>query len=1151
MFITQIQMRNFKSFANATVKLTPGFNAIVGPNGSGKSNCVDALLFAFAENRLRAMRVKKTSDLIFQNNKVAEVNVTLADPSASGSHTTARLIKRDGKTKYMLDGRRTKKYAVEEFLSQNYLMLTNIIKQGEVQRIVEMDSKDRRMLIDLVANVSEYEQKKKEAMGELGSAEAKLREATTVLNEREGYLKELEAEKNNAIRFKELKNRLDSLKATIFSIDLRELEHEFEAVINNMLDAENKAAAVRQRIGELESAISGKNAEKDAVNKLVFERSHGEEQEIQRVIDALNIGIETSRRNAEEKATLRKELDAKSHEKKLEFTKASDEVKGAASQLVEVEKELSVLSRLLKEKAKEYGDMLASSNKFSAGVQDARLFVERSGEQMLLLKEQLSQLQAEVSRDEELSRMKGRELDRIKSGEFTDYGGQKKELDEQRKELARKLKDAQEELDAMFERERKANERVPVLEDLLLLAREKCAEIGGRLRSAGGAGEKAAEAIEALKEGEKGVFGTVEELCTYSNRHTIPIQVAFGPRLGFAVCDSARTASRAIAALKARKLGRVSFIPLDKINAAGISRDDRELAKKPGALGFLVDFIEFDEQYRRAFEFVCGNTLLMQDMRSAEALVGRIRMVTMEGELIEASGLMVGGTFTPRVSAAVERKQLSEWEKKLEEARREKEGAFEELRALREEMAEARRRKAEAELALKACEIQLQHTLDTEKAEREKKSHLVAAIEELEGEIRGLDKQVAGANEKRSALVRELSELNTRMLEAKQKIDVEKENAFGMQVKERERAMNELRVKTAEYENRAQSLRAQHGVYDKQTKALEKELQELARQEGEAKNSADEANDYIAKARAELKQKLEKQRELGARYEELLNKREKLEAEIAKLGNDKGKMEFEREKLERGGQDERVRKAVLENQLTSLKASLDEYKDAALIEGKGIADKPELVANSKQAQQDMEALGNVNLRAIELFEHRSHEFDEQKKRVAQLINEKEAVIAVINEIEGKKVATFMGAYNKINENFKRVFSQIFQGEGTLFLENPVNPFEGGLTIQVKLENKEVKYLELMSGGEKSLIALVFLFSIQSVNPSSVYILDEADAALDSENSRKLAQLIKALSKDTQFLVVTHNQNVYKQADMLIGVAAAKDGSRIVEVKLNE
>jgi chromosome segregation protein len=1150
LFVSQIELRNFKSFPSATIKLQQGFNGIVGPNGCGKSNIIDSLLFAFGENRLKAMRVKRSVDLIFDNNKVAEVKVTLTN--GSESHEVARMVKRDGKTKYMLDGKRTKRYAIEDFLSHHSVSTTNIIKQGEVQRIVEMDSKDRRGLIDLVANVSEYEDKKKEAMGELSQVESKLRESTTLMHEREGYLRELEQEKNNAIKYKELKERLDVLKATIIYIDLKNYEASFEALINSMLDHDNKISAVVAKVKELESSITAKNAEKDEINKLIIERSHGEDAELQRAIDALSIGIETSKRTIEEKGASAKEADEKLHSRKLELTKAGDEAHGTGTQLKEIEEELAVVERLLKEKTAEYNRLLGSSNKFSEGFQKAREFVEQSTERMFGIKSQLSELQADAGKNEELARMKEKELDRIKSGEFVDYGPQRKEVEGQRHGLNAKLKEAQATLDGLFERERKLNERVPVLEDLLLMAREKCVEITSRLRTAGEGNERSAEAVDTLRKEDKGVLGTVEELCTYSSRYAVPVQVAFGARSNFVIVDSSKTASRAITALKSRRLGRVSFIPLDKIGTPNlIKKEDRELAERPGALGFLIDLIDFDEKHKRAFEFVCGNTLLMSDMHSCEPLIGKIRMVTMEGELVESSGLMTGGTFTLRVSAAVERRQLTEWEKKRDDAKREKDGAYDALQGLREEMNDARKKKAEAELALKSCEIQLAHMAEQEKRERESKAHVAKALDEIASDIVQLRESVGKSNEERSRLVRELSDLNLKMLEAKQQVDVEKEEAFGIQLKERERAINELRMKYIEYENRLQSLRTQHSLYDKQARSLEKEVAELDAQTGVLRKAVDEADDYIKKARGELKEKTEAQKALSSRFAEMVNKREKIDSEIAKLGNEKGRLEFEREKLEHEAGNERVKKAVVENTLATLKGQMDEFASVTPMDGKGIEHKPELVAHAKVAHAEIESLGSVNMRAVEMYETRAKDFEEQKKRVEQLFTEKEAVITVINAIEGKKVATFMESYNHINSNFKRIFAQIFKGEGTLFLENPERPFDAGLTIQVKLENKEVKYLELMSGGEKSLIALVFMFAVQSVNPSSVYILDEADAALDAENSRKLAMLLHALAEGTQFLVVTHNQNVYKEADTLIGVSAAKEGSRVVEVKLNE
>lgn len=1151
MFAKEIKLRNFKSFPNSTIRLERGFNAIVGPNGSGKSNVIDSLLFSFGESSLKSMRVKKTSDLIFGSNKVAEVAITLGDSKGGGSHTISRLVKRDGKTKYVLDGRRTKKYALEDFLSGSCLSLANIIKQGEVQKIVEMSGKDRRALIDIVANVAEYEDKKREALGELDRVEAKLKESAAILAEREGYLKELEQEKDNAIAFKALKEERDSLKATLLSIDFNNLEKEFESVIKSMLDRDNRLAAVMERMRGLEAQIDAKNAAKDEIHREIMARSQGADADLQRGIDALAMGIENAKKAIGEKGGFLKGMDEKYRSRKLELQRAADEVGSARSQLAEVERETASLQKILAERTAEYNSLLAKSTNFSQKFHDARAFVEKANEQMLTVKERLTQLQAEVGKNDELVRMKEAEIGRIHSGEFEDFGERKKALEAQMKEHSNSLKHAQAELDGLFDSEKRLNERLPVLEDLFLEAREKVVEINSRLRnSSEGQASKALEAVMELREKLGGIEGTVEDCCTYSSKYAVPVQVAMGNRGNFLIVDSAKTAGRGISVLKERKLGRLSFIPLDKIHAPAISEEDRRLSQKPGSLGFLIDFLQYDGKHLKAMEFVATNTLVMEDLKSAGPLIGKIRMVTLEGELVEGSGLLSGGSYAAKISVTAERKQLSEWEKKLESSKGEKEGVLEQLRELRDSMGEARRRKAEADLALKAIEIQLAHVAEQEKSELKKKSHLVDAIDALKADAQALRDANDRHNEERSGLIRELSDLNVRMLEAKQQIDFEKEEQFGVALKERERAIGDLRVSLAEYESRGKSLGTQFGVYSKQEAALRKELSEEELEGQKAEDEIRRNNDYVEKSREELRLKLEEQKRLSTAFSSLINRREGLEGEITKIGNEKGKVEFEREKIERDAGDEKVRRAVLENQLATLKAALDEFSGVMIFEGRTVKDKPELVARSKIVAEKVDSLGDVNLRAIDLYGQRAAEFAEQKEKVGRLFNEKEAVIHVINEIEGRKTSTFMDAFDKVNENFKKVFSQIFRGEGTLFLENAEKPFEGGLTIQVKLENKEVKYLELMSGGEKSLIALIFIFALQSFNPSSLYILDEADAALDAENSRKLAALLKALSRDTQFIVVTHNQALYKHADALIGVAMTREGSRLVEVKLN-
>lgn len=1156
MYVSEIHLRNFKSFPNSKIKLSPGFNAIVGPNGSGKSNVIDALVFAFGESSLKSMRVKKSTDLIFANNKVADVTLSLTGApgaaSATPANTIGRMVNREGKTKYVMDGKRTKRYGIEGFLTHNSLSLTNVIKQGEVQRIVEINSKDRRHMIDVVANVAEYEDKKREAMSELDRVEMKLGEAATVLGEREGYLRELENERQNALKFKSLKEELDKVRATLLSVEVLAKEKDFEALINSDLDFANKLEALNAKIKSIEALIIERDKERTEINNQIFTRSQGAEAELQREIDSLTMSIESARKTIDEKKAELETLAKKIHEKSLEKQRTHDEVDGAQRQKTTLTQDLDDANKMLAEKRGEYDSLIGQSDKFSQKFHDARRIVDKCQDETLTAKQRLSELQATVSSSEEIIRFKEKEIERLKWGGKEDYSPKVSQLASQEKTAKAEFDNCQRRLDALFEREKKLNERVPVLEDLMLMAREKVVEATGRIRSAGDSGPQGSvEAVLALKEKTGGIHGTVEELISYSSKYSVAIQAALGPRSGFVVVDSVKTAGKAIDFLKEKKLGRVSFIPLDKIHSAPISEEDRRLASKPGSLGFMLDHVDYDPEVKRAIEFVCGNTILVDSLKSAEPLVGKIRLATMEGELAEGSGLVSGGFAKARVSLAHERKQLAEWEAKHHAAEEEKDKLFEDLSSLRDEMGEARKAKADAELALKTIQIQLTHISQQEKDEAEKQANLKDTLEGLKNEIAAERKKIDEGDRERRDLIRLLSDLNVKMLDAKQFLDVEKEAAYGNKVKELERTIGDLKVRVAELDSSLKTAVTQHSIYSKQHDSSSRELAELEAQDDACRKAIDEADKTIKSGLATLSGKKEEQKKLSGAFTELLNKRAKLEGDIQKLANDKGKLSFELERVERGKQESQVKRAVLEEQLRAAKVAYEEFAAIPVIEGKTLEDKPDLLAQRKILEEKVSDLGNVNLRAIELYDRRLEEYKEQQEKVAKLAQEKQAVIGIINEIEGKKTATFMNAFNVINANFKRVFSQIFQGDGHLFLENPEQPFEAGLTIEVKLSNKEVKYLELMSGGEKSLIALIFLFAIQSVNPSGIYILDEADAALDAENSRKLAQLVKVLSKDTQFIVVSHNQNVYKNADTLVGVAMARDGSHIVEVKLNE
>ncbi|MBI4361034.1 AAA family ATPase [Candidatus Micrarchaeota archaeon] len=1130
------------------------------------SNIVDGLMFAFGEMRLKSLRVKSTKDLIFKNANVAEVRVLLAEDDArdftvgeveergkkrrifpKGVHEVARLIRKDGKTKYVLDGKAVKKYVIEDFLSKHSLSLYNVIKQGEVQRIVEMNSRDRRTLIDFVANVSEYEDKKGEALGELATVDSRLREAQTVFAEKEGYLKELAEDKKNAETYLKLEEDVKTLSATLLHVDVKSLERQFEALVSSNLDYRNKVEALQANIKSLEAGIDAAHQEKDRLNQTIMEKSHGRERELQRAIDALAAAIDSGKAVILDKKEQLKRLREKRKTVALDHQKAGNEVKGFDQQRKTLAEDVESVKKTLERDQGELNALLGKSEKLSSSFFDARKRMQKYEQDMQAAKDALNALQAEMSKQEEIQKVKEQELARLKKGLFDDFSPRKKELLHALKNAESALRPFDRALREHFEQEKALNQRVPALEDLWLDLKEKIAETEGRLRLASDFSSAGLEAVMRLREKNEGIYGTLGELIRYSSKYSVPVGVALGNRLQYVVVDSVKTAGTVIDYLKKNNLGRVSFIPLDKIHSPPA---EEKLADKPGAAGMLLDLLEFDSMYRKAVQYACANTVVFDSFDAASKLAGKARMVTLGGELFEPSGLVSGGKSKEKINAYAEQAKLAEYQKKFEKIKGEKESVVSELYALREAMSEERKKKAEAELQFKRVELELEHVQQSEKAVAEQQKDVHAAIRSLESEIAQSRKVVEQADEDRGSWVKALSDLNVAYLDAKQLVDVEKEQHFGSLVKEKEHKVSELKITSAKLENELRALDTQKNLYARQYAGVEKELSELNREEDAGQAAIQEAEAKVAQARTELQEKTLEQKSLSKELSEFIEKREALEKKAMALGNEKGKLQLTLEKLSLEKQDSELKRVAVETKLLDLKAQFEQFQGVQIIQNKTDKDKGDLLLRKKESEEKLRAMGQINLRALELYDQKVEELQRQKTRVVQLENEKNTVLLLIEEIESKKKATFMEVFHDINSAFKKLFKTIFKGDGTLFLENPDLPFEGGLTIQVQLENKEIKYLELMSGGEKSLIALLFLFAIQSKNPSSIYILDEADAALDQENSRKLALLLKQLATQTQFLVVSHNDTLYKHADCLVGVSMGPEGSNLVEVRLH-
>jgi len=826
--ITKLELQGFKSFAKKTVILFPSnFSVIAGPNGSGKSNTLDAIVFVLGRRSAKSMRAEKSTELIFNGARksgpaeFAKVSITFDNsdkkfPLEDNDVSVTRQINRRGVSIYKLNNETVTREKVLEVLRASHIHSDghNIILQGDITEIIEMNPIERRKIIDEVAGISEFEEKREKAFRELDIVEGRVKESSIILNEREILLKKLAAEKESAEHYNKLANDLDRLR---FSL------------------AKKRLAEAEEAMGSLEKKMTDKETDSSL----------------------------------------------------------------AEGELTKIDKEFEGLEQSLKRVTQKLMDR---------------------GKDIAVIKE----------------------LEKMRSDIFS----KKAKADSNEFEIAR-------------------------IDDLI----KKLEQIRAHQME----GNAVVQAV--MKLGRAGIYGTIGSLSKIPSQYQSAIEVAAGNHLFDVVVDSTQTAVECVNYLKSNRIGRATFLPLDKIR----ERDGKYLKKfigKPGVVGVAIDLISFQQKYWHAFSHIFGDTLIVDKVETARNLgIGEARYVTLEGDLIERSGAIIGGFYRQ------EKRNLYEFE-------------------------------------------------DAVKYEEQKKK--------LQKEVEELRKEVREMTDKLQKLMSE---------EQKGGEDIQKFNA---ERNESEAALDNLRRKRKEF-------------YDNKVIA------------------ADEVN-------------------------KLKINRARMEAELENL-----KAEFEQT-------NKNVE--LLDLSLTALQNKIRENI-------------------SKIA-----ALGPINQRAVEEYKTLEVEYRELKSKVDTLTAERNRVIEIITDIEGRRRTTFMKTLDEISKQFKIIFKDLLKGEGDLRLEGEILE-EAGLVIEASPPGRKVLNIDAMSGGEKTMTALAFLFAIQTFRPAPFYILDEIDAALDKPNTKKMNEFIQLNSKKAQFIVISHNDTTISAADCVYGVSMEDGESKLIGIKMPE
>jgi chromosome segregation protein len=1118
-FISRLKLRNFKSFKAADIQLPKTFISFAGPNGSGKSNLCDAIRFAMGETSLRSLRAKKVKDLIFSGSKSAEVTIIFEEDGGKGTgYEIKRAIREDGKIRYRLNGKRTTRSTIHETLRRYNLDESgrNTIAQGEVQRIINMNGKERRGIIDSVAGIAEFEAKKKEAMGELATVDGRIREARVVLGERKVFLDELGREKETAQKYMKAKKTLTDAKGTLLKSEVEKYEKD----LSDALRSEEKLSKAREAKDADMAAVEAEINQVDSKRAKISEElaSKQKSNALIRRLEELKASIGSRKQVIIDREEAVKAVRAEGEAILKEARKEKEAVAG-------LEKEVEYLRAEL---AKADAELVAAGGAPEDEAAGAiRGELEAREKELAAARERLVLVTSEIESKGQLIAAKKEEERNIAPKDAEDGGADAPE------DAARLRRDAEKlarELDRSFGRTKEINAQMAGLDKEMLELKEKASIF--KVRASPQLANQALSFIsEIMREKGSGIYGTMADLITFDAEYAGAVEAAGGARLLYVVVDSVDTATGVIDKLKKAKAGRATFIPLDSIRTPPPA--------KAGGFSSVLEVVDCKAEIRRAAEYVFADTLLVDTVADARKLgVGTGRMVTREGEIFERSGIVSGGRTLSGVLGA---NALRKIEAELEGVKSTKEAFMQELYSIRESDSRLRNEKAQIEIRLKTIEMQ-QKIGEERRREREQ---VQKRREQLAQEISALSDSLAerGAEKERlAALVsgkeREVAQHRARLEAA--------EAEFRKRTEASSRKRADLSAAVSSLKAKIEGRQGEIALRNRNSDARAERQRKLAQDEKESATRAAEAAKQVKEEEAELAATEARISSLSKEIEGLYEGMKALEDSFGELGRRRGQVRLELDKVARDMNALTVKKATASTRLEDIRAEFGNYINAEFMD----APRDELARLVAESETALAGLGNVNMAAIEMYDRRKAEIEEVEERISKLDTEREAILGMIGEIDEHKKDAFFETYNSVSENFSKLFKHINVGQGHLYLSDAADPFESGLFIKLRRNNQEHS-LDALSGGEKTLVALMFIFALQLFKPAPFYILDEVDAALDKPNSKNLADLVASLGADSQFIIVTHNDTVMSNADSVIGVTKADGTSKLVGIKLKQ
>ncbi|WP_456375140.1 chromosome segregation protein SMC [Methanocaldococcus sp.] len=1166
--LEKIELKNFKSFKKLSLDIPKGFTAIVGPNGSGKSNIVDAILFVLGKTSAKKLRANRFKELITYHNgkreEYSEVCLYFSNDNNifnvnADSVGILRRIKKSGETDYFLvwkendkeKRKKLSKYEIIDLFRKLGLLGDTVISQGDLLKIINISPIERRKIIDEISGIAEFDEKKKKAEEELKKARELIEMIDIRISEVENNLKKLKKEKEDAEKYIKLNEELKSAKYLLILKRVNYLNIILENLQNDIKSLESLKDEFIGKIKDINAKIENLKLKlNDIINEL-NEKGSEVVLELHKSIKELELDIENDKKVLDNSIKELNKVESEIKTKKNEIENTRKKIIEYRNKIIEKENKIreieSKINDLNNEKERlmdvisESENIIKNLKKLEIDLTDE---IEKNQNELYKLKKELNDLENtinkkyfEIEKNNEIIKKLREELENFEVVDtkplYLELENLKVEIEFSKKkikELEEKKKDLQIKLDELHSQYVKENARIRALKEMEKFCLDRAIK-------------------EILNANLPGVIDIVGNLGKTKVEYKTAIEVAAGNRLNYIVVKRIDDAVRAIKYLKERKLGRATFLPLDRIEGREADYIDED-----GVIGRAIDLVEFDEKYKKIFEYVFGNTVIVKNIDVAKVLsekYRKVRFVTLDGEVIEPSGVLRGGTFKSgaKIKVDIDLSKLNEIANNIKVVESELRNIKGKIERLNEIIKNSSAKKMEIEnkleiikknemrkreiieknnLKIKELELKNKEILEEIGNLKLKKEEISSKIEELENKINELI-------EKRKKVISELKEYeNNEYLKRLREIDEE----LKILEKEKDKLKNEI----------DKDLNLVKEILIPKIEELNNKISELTNKKEMLKKNIQLYKESIEKNSSILEEKKKRYEEIAKNIKSLSEKRELIEKEIENLEKCKKDLINKVRDIENRTNKLIVKKAKYESKLEEeeKKLYLCEKTDTnEELENKSIE---ELEIYIGEIENEIKKLEPVNMRAIEDYNYILNRYNELIEKRKEYERDEKKYLQLMKELENKKKDVFMEVFKKVSKNFEEVYKEI-GGIGKLSLENEENPFEGGILIDASPRGKKLLSLDAMSGGEKSLTALAFLFAIQRLNPSPFYILDEIDAALDVKNVSLIADMIKNASKKSQFIVISHREQMVSKADVVYGVYMKNGLSKVVGIKL--